>query len=60
MPHAPCGSLGRRFTAAVADNRASRRGFQRAGFRPGRTFGNVPFGPHVLLVRRRHHRQEPL
>lgn len=44
---------------AAVDNRASRRAFQKAGFRPDRTFDDLPFGPHVLLVRRRHHRQEP-
>lgn len=59
MPHAPCGSLRRRFTAAGVDNRASRRALQKAGFRPDRTFDDAPFGPHLLLVRRRHHRQEP-
>ena len=44
---------------AGVGNRASQRAFEKAGFRADRTFDDTPFGPHVLLVRRRHHRQEP-
>ena len=44
---------------AGVGNRASQSAFEKAGFRPDRTFDDAPFGPHVLLVRRRHHRQEP-
>ena len=35
------------------------KAFEKAGFRADRTFDDTPFGPHLLLVRRRHHRQEP-
>ncbi len=59
MPHTPCSSLRHRFTPADVANRASQRAFEKAGFRADRTFYDTPFGPHVLLVRRRHHRQEP-
>ena len=40
---------------AGVGNRASQRAFEKAGFHPDRTFDDAPFGPHVLLVRRRHH-----
>jgi aminoglycoside 6'-N-acetyltransferase len=40
--------------ACVApDNHASLRAFTRAGFHRDREFDDVPFGRHVLLVRRR-------
>lgn len=41
------------------DNLASRRAFTKAGFRRDREFDDVPFGPHVLMVRRRRHAQRP-
>ena len=59
MPHTPCSSFRHRFTPVGVASRTSQRAFEKAGFRADRTFDDTPFGPHVLLVRRRHHRQEP-
>lgn len=38
---------------AHVDNLASQRAFMKAGFRTNRQFDDAPYGPHVLMVRRR-------